>query len=191
MYVQKVKISALVLSAIALVYIASQMIPIALGNITVSTPVQSSQREQYTFFATTTGQTVFSTTTTAVSTNITPWIDSNGRVDNGYFVISGAKDVKLYFGRGDTSGQGNTGSTAFTVQVSQDGSTWYEYPRLQPATTTLATADAAATTVSSAGITAATTTDVFNMVDLGWFAVRCTVTETTDGEHSCSASAEF
>ena len=191
MYVQKIKLGALALTAVAIVYIALQMIPLAFGNVTVSTPTQDTQRVLYTFFATSTNQTNFATTTTAVSTNIDPWFDEQGQLDRGYFVISGAKDVTLFFGRGDTTGQGNTGSTEYTVQVSQDGSTWYDYTRMQPASTTLATADARFTTVSSAGIVAATTTDVFKMVDLGWYAVRCTVTETTDGEHSCSASAEF
>jgi len=175
---------------IAVVALGFSLFNNTFGNVTYSNATQAGRSENYRFFATSTNQTVFSTTTSAVSTSITPWTDTNGRIDRGYFVIEGAKSVHLFFGRGGSKGP-NTGSTSFSVDVSADGSTWYDYARLQLATTTKATADLFFKSVSSGVIGAATTTDVYTMQDLGWYAVRCQVTETTDGEHSCSARAEF
>lgn len=164
---------------------------VASADTTLHRQVENDSYKEYRFFATSTTQTFFATTTTATSTNILPWFTTDGVRDNGQFVIAGAKEVLVFFGRGDTTGQGNTGTTTFKIQTSPDGTDWYDYPRLQAATTTLASADARFSTVSTAGIAAATTTDVFKLTDLGWYSIRCIVVETTDGEHSCSASATW
>ena len=162
------------------------------GNVTSTIPVPTEKLETYTFFATSTAQTFFATTTSAVSTAITPWTDSNGRIDNGYFVIAGAKDVTFYFGRGDThAGGGNTGTSVFTVEVSPNGTDWTAYPQLAKATTTPTTADTYFARSANSTITAATTTDIYKLSDTGWYAVRCRVVETTDGEHSCKATATY
>lgn len=187
----KLTVGILAIAAVIAAIIVNFSGTFALGNITSTSPSQVNNTEFYKFFASSTDATSFSTTTSAVSTSIDQWIDSNGRIDKGYFVISGAKDVKLYFQRGDTSGVGNTGSTTYSVQVSPDGTDWYAYNRLQNSTSTIADADGEYVTVGSYIIEAATSTVPFTMTDLGWYAVRCHVTEATDGEHSCSARAEF
>jgi len=118
------------------------------------------------------------TTTTATSTNNT--------VGDGAFRIGGAKNVTMFFSRGGTV-QPNTGSTLFKVQVTPDGSNWFDYNVLtrMVATTTYPNASASVT------IAAATSTELANLRDLGFYAVRCIVVETTDGEHNCKAVAEF
>lgn len=156
-----------------------------------SPTVTNSTFRTYNFFvSSTTPFAALATTTSATSTNILPYADTAGRIDNGYMVISGAKSVSFFFGRGGTI-QPNTGSTRYRVQVSPDGSTWYDYANLRKATTTVTTSDLNYSFVSSATIVAATTTDVYQMGYLGWYAVRCIALETTDGEHQCSAYVEY
>ncbi len=127
------------------------------------------------------------TTTTATSTNNT--------IGDGSFKIAGAKRVVMYFSRGGVI-QPNTGSTLFKVQVSPDGVNWYDYNRLLPniATSTNSTGVADSDyKVGSVTITAATSTSI-NALDLRGFqfySVRCIAVETTDGEHTCKATAEF
>jgi len=156
------------------------------------------QFKTYTFFATSTVQTVFATSTSATSTSITSWVNDKGEIDNGYFVIAGAKEVNLLFKRGDaTFGGGNTGTTTFKIQVTQDATNWYDYNQLQRITTTT-TGDTYFTRVASTNsgasdtnVGAATSTILYKMDDLGWFGVRCIVVEETDGEHSCQATASY
>lgn len=143
----------------------------------------------YQFFASTTNPSTLATTTSATSTNIVPFFDTQGRYDKGYMVIAGAKNVEMYFSRGDLSGQGNTGSTLYKVQVTgsmtPSESDWYDFSKLVQATST--------TVQASASIGAATSTLRYGM-NLDYtapYAVRCIVVETTDGEHGCSASATF
>ena len=155
---------------------------VALGSVTFTVPTQTVNTHQnFTFFS--------ATTTTATSTNT-----SDG---GGYFKIAGAESVNLFFQRGDTTGQGNTGTSTFSVQVTPDGSSWYDYTHLQRVTN-VTTGDTyftrVANTNSGASVTntgAATSTTVYRMDALGWYAVRCIVVEQTDGEHTCKASAEF
>lgn len=118
------------------------------------------------------------TTTTATSTNLTG--------GGGYFPIAGAKKVTMYFSRGGVV-QPNTGSTLFKIEVTPDGTNWYPYNVLtqNSATTTYPAV------VSTISISAATSTTITQMRDLGFYAIRCIVVETTDGEHTCKASAEF
>ena len=163
------------------------------ADVTTQQMATPGQFKTYTFFATSTAQTSFATTTTATSTNITPWTNTSGTIDNGYFVIAGAKKVTFYFKRGDTTGQGNSGSTNYRIQVANKPapteSDWYYYNKLvqNVATSTVFT------TLSSDTITAATSTviDSMQMDNDAFFAVRCIAVETTDGEHSCSASAQY
>ena len=127
----------------------------------------------YTFFN--------ATTTTATSTNIN---DSAGQ---GYANIEGAKKVTFAFARGDTTGQGNTGTSAFSIEVTHDGANWFSYKNLLSATST------EIAPFASYSIAAATTT-VFLSMDLTndiFNGVRVIVNETTDGEHSASAKIEF
>jgi len=157
------------------------------GQVSKDIAVPDNYFQNYTFFASTTGQTIYATTTSAISTSITPYFAADGRKDNGYFVIAGAKSVTFYFQRGDTSGQGNTGSTVFSVDVSSDGTTWYDYGNLNSATSTTPTG-LSSYTISAASTTALLSLDLTNDA---LYAVRCEVVEATDGEHSCRASAQF
>lgn len=160
------------------------------AGVTQAGPTVTRDTTQYfNFFASTTGQTNFATTTTATSTSIIPYFDSNGRLDNGYFVIAGAKKVTIYVSRGDTSGQGNTGTSTFNLQITSKAnptsSDWFNFSKLVQATST--------TEQPTAAIAAATSTLRYGM-DIDYdsvYAVRCIVVETTDGEHSCAAMATF
>lgn len=134
---------------------------------------QAGYSDNFTFFT--------ATTTTATST-------SDG---GGGFVIAGAKHVNLYVSRGDTTGQGNSGSSIFRFQVTPDGTNWYYYTDLRNITSESFTSAAFDTRVGSSTIAAATSTSIYSMDTLGWFAIRCIVIEATDGEHTCKARAEF
>lgn len=165
----------------------------AFGAITVDQGASSGVYRTYDFFASTSpvaglvSSTILATTTTATSTNITAFSDSTfGRYVTGAFDITGAKKVTFYFSRGDTSGQGNAGATTFKVQATRDGTTWFDVSRLLGV-------DVSATATSTVTITAATSTivDGLDIKDQAYKQVRCIVVETTDGEHSCAASASF
>ena len=145
-----------------------------LGNITKQIAVPSSNYQNYRFFSTSTDQTVYSTSTSAVSTSIDPWIDSNGRVDKGMFITAGAKEVIFFFT--------TTGTSTFAIDLSDDGTNWYDYNYLRENDVALT----ATTTVTVDG----TTTVVF-MQDGIPYAVRCSVAEIADGNHSCRASARW
>lgn len=121
------------------------------------------------------------TTTNATSTNLTG--------GGGYALIGGAKNVTVYFSRGDTTGTGNSGSNLFKLQVSPDGSTWNDYSRLRQATTTN-NANDFAILAGSGTISAATSTLTYSMETLGFYAVRCISVETTDGEATCKVGIE-
>lgn len=184
---KKVSLLALgVVIALAVFYITTIAPNLALGDVVTDVPTHEGQFQEYTFFATSTDQTSFATTTSATSTNIATWTNSQGRVDNGYFVVNGAKRVTFYFSRGDTTGEGNTGSSEFSVEASPDGENWYDFERLLQV-------DSNKTSTSSVTISAATSTTVasLDLVEHNFFAVRCIVVETTDGEHSCSATASY
>lgn len=160
------------------------------GKITTENPGQAGGvYRSYDFFASTTAQTNFATTTSATSTSITAWFDSNGRRVDGAFGIEGAKRVNFYFSRDAGTGS-NDGSTNFSIQTTRDGTTWNNYNRLRQATTTNNANDLSVLT-SSATISAATSTLIYSMETLGFKAVRCVIVETTDGSHSCAVSADF
>lgn len=160
------------------------------GVITNDAPVRTPSYMTYEFFSSTTpaGVELYATTTTATSTNRIAGYDSAGRYDAGYFVIAGAKKVTLFFGRGGRTGA-NTGSSDFQIEVSHDGTTWYDWNKLlQNVATSTNQWQIATTTIS-----AATSTLIFDMSisNTALYAIRCIVTETTDGEHSCRAAAEW
>lgn len=166
----------------------------AKADVVVTQMSTPGQFKTYQFFATSTSQTNFATTTSATSTNITQWTNSRGELDNGYFVIAGAKKVTTYFKRGDTLGTGNSGSTTYKVQVTNKSSPtesdWYDYNKLVQ---NVATTTANITIPSSITISAATSTVItsLQMENDAFWGLRCIVVETTDGDHSCSASAQY
>lgn len=168
----------------------------AFGAITIDNPTQVNTYQTYDFFASTTAQTgtvsstVLATTTTATSTSIISFVDSTyGRYVDGSFSIRGAKKVTIYFTRGGATSP-NTGTSTFRIQTTKDGTTWDDYNQLVSATST----SVSNTLVqSNAYIQAATSTLIFGM-DLDYTsykAIRCIVVETIDGEHQCSAAAQF
>lgn len=125
------------------------------------------------------------TTTTAVSTNIIPAFDANGKYDDGALDIRGAESATFYFSRGGATGA-NTGKTVFTVEGSPDGTNWYAISRL------IGT-DVSATATSTVTIAAATSTVPYS-VDLTYHnfkKLRCKATETTDGDHGCRATISW
>lgn len=125
------------------------------------------------------------TTTTATSTND---IAVNDPTQKG-MDIKGAKKVNLYFTRGGATGP-NTGSTNFRIQVSPDeGANWHYFNKLVQ---NLATSTDP-TSLSSVTISAATSTVIVSL-DLrtdAFSRMRCIAVETTDGEHTCTATVEF
>jgi hypothetical protein len=127
---------------------------------------------QYRFaelFATSTTDTTYSTTTTATSNAV---------------YVHGSERVTFFFSRGGLF-TANTGLSIFKVQVSPDGTDWYDYSRLYGT-------DVSKTATSTVTINAATSTVVYSMDTLeSFYAVRCVVTETTDGEHGCAVGITF
>lgn len=116
------------------------------------------------------------TTTTASSTPIN---------------IAGAKKVTLFFSRGDTTGQGNSGSSAFSVTVSGDDSNYVQYNKLIDNVTN--TNAQTLTRVGSVSLAAGTSTKTYSM-DLdrdGFIGMKCGVIETTDGEHTCKVLVQY
>lgn len=164
------------------------------GNVTAEQPTQTDNFVDYNFFfssSTAPASGLQATTTSATSTNISSWIDSNGRVDNGSMNITGAKKVNFYFKRGDTSGNGNAGATNYRVQVSPDGTDWYYWSnwKINASSTPLT---ATTNTTGTFTVTGTTTVTASMVLDNDSFkSVRCIAIETTDGEHSCRATAEF
>lgn len=131
------------------------------------------------------------TSTSATSTNIDASTGSFGEIDRGYMVVAGAEEVTMYFSRGDASGNGNSGSSSFSVEVSPDGSTWNDYNKLISNVTN--TNSQTKTRVASVSIAAGTSTTIgaLDLSDDAIYAIRCIAVETTDGEHTCKASAKF
>ena len=165
------------------------------GYISNDVPSGTPQSYQhYEFFASTTlttvTPTVFATSTTATSTNITGFYDNLGRYNDGKFKIAGAKKVSVYFDRTTDPAVGNAGSSRFRVQVSPNGTDWYDWNKL---VVNAATTTANITSLNAVTISAATSTDIVGL-DLSantFRFMRCIVLETTDGTHRCSASAEW
>lgn len=140
------------------------------AGITYTAPVLQNSLVNHTFFS--------ATTTNATSTSAQEPGDRVLRLD-------GADKLTFHFSRAD-NGAGNTGTSRFEVEVSPDGSSWYDFSRLH-------LADASKSATSSVSISAATSTTLASMdIEHNAFRfARCLVVETTDGEHSCSASVQY
>lgn len=124
---------------------------------------------------------------TATTTNATSTNTSDG---GGYFVINNAKNVVMYFSRGGAT-SANTGTSTFNVQVSPNGSNWYDYRDLRAIGSEINASAAYDTRTGSSSIEAATSTKMYTLDAKGFYAIRCIVVETIDGEHTCKAAAEF
>lgn len=165
----------------------------AQGNVTNNT-TSALQPElvTYTYFATSTNQRVVSgitynaTSTTATSTNILPWFDTNGALDSGWANIAGAKKATLYLKRGDRTGTGNAGSTKFQIQVTPDGTNWFYWSKLQENASSTIGFTAKTYTIESTALTLVGTSTVVATMDLtndSFLGVRVIANETTDGDH--------
>ena len=155
----------------------------------MDTPVPVSRLNNYDFFASTTNPTGGSdaTSTSATSTNINPYFDTSGRYDQGYFNINGAQRVTFYFTRQDNGG--NAGSSTFSVQVTPDGTNWYNFNKL---ISNVATTTPPGSTKATAVLTG-TSTEI-DSLDLRYDAflgVRCIVVKSVDGQAICKATAAF
>lgn len=144
------------------------------GEVNFSQKADSESYQTYNFFT--------ATTTSATSTNLTG--------GGGYMIVAGAHDVIFYFGRGDTRGTGNSGSSRFNVQVSPDGTNWYDYNELGQVTISQ-DANSFFVRQGTTTIAAATSTTMWAMEDNSYYAVRCITVRVTDGEATCRASATF
>lgn len=172
-------------------FILEKKTPNKLSAQTSDTPnVTENSYRLYEFFASTTAPTTVATTTDATSTSITPFMTTDGIYDAGWFKVAGAKEVTLFFSRGGAT-SANTGTSTFKVQVTADGTNWFDYNGLSDATTTVTSADDFFKTYSDVVIEAATSTKIMKMAEKGWLGIRCIVLETIDGEHRCRAAAEF
>ncbi len=149
----------------------------AFGAITSDTLVQNEPAsfKAFEFFT--------ATTTTATSTNLTG--------GGGHFVVAGAKKIALTLARGGAT-SANTGTTVFRVQGTKDPSlataNWFYVTDIESSTST-----ATYTSDLALAVTAATTTYhvALDMTNRPLFAIRVVAVETTDGEHTASAVAEF
>lgn len=160
------------------------------AGITSETPSPQGSFRNFTFFASSTVQTDFSTSTAATSTDIVPYFTTSFGKDYGYFVIANAKRVTVFFQRGDTSGQGNASTSTFWVETSPDGITWYRSQNLISATSGARVDNA---------ILNGTSTQLFSL-DLVYnsvYAVRCMVLGAVLGDqtgkqsHQCRATADW
>jgi hypothetical protein len=165
------------------------------GRVTLQQPTTQGRFIQYNFFfssSTSPLSGLQATTTSATSTNVTGWFDNDGRYVDGKLPISGAKKVSFYFGRGDTTGQGNSGSSRFNVQVSPDGSNWYYWGKwVQNASTSAGFVPISVTNADFAVNGTSTEIATMDLTYDSFLYARCIVVETTDGEHTCMATAEF
>lgn len=159
------------------------------GVVSSEIPTNQDTVVNYEFFASSTAPTTVATTTSATSTNIRPYFDSNGRYDDGSVSLVGAEKATFYFSRGGAT-SANTGTSTFSIEVSPDGSNWYDFNKLVQ---NRATSTANITILDSVAIEAATSTTIVSL-DLRYDAfvkARCIVVETIDGEHRCRATVEY
>lgn len=151
-------------------------------------PALANQYRSYQFFASSTLSTLNATSTTATSTNIVAYFDSNGQRVDGSLNIAGAKAVNLIATRGDSLGTGNTGSSVVKFQVTTDGTTWLDYNDLRQVS---ATSTANINRLGIIPFAAGTSTVMYSMNTLGFLKLRCINVETTDGDVICEASAQY
>lgn len=181
----------LIFAALVALFFVAQSVS---ANITVQDAGAVNEWREYNFFHASSTDTslIGATTTQATSTGVT-YMDSNGRVDNGYIVLKGADAVTLWFTRYGASN--STATSTFSVQVSPDGTTWVDYNKLISNTTN--TNAQMLTRVGSVQIVGATSTTMVSM-DMGdaIYAVRCianfasTTVETTDS-NECRATVNY
>lgn len=158
--------------------------------ITSDITVPTDTYRTYQFFASSTAPTTVATSTVgfATSTSIIAWNDTSGRVDNGAFVIAGAKRVEIYFSRGGVT-HANTGSSIFTIQESPDGVNWYAVSKLvQSTSTSISAAGEVGTWMLTGTSTVTLALDTFYD---DYYSLRCVVNNVTDGEAGCLAAATF
>jgi N-acetyl-beta-hexosaminidase len=101
-------------------------------------------------------------------------------------VVAGAKKIALMFTRANHS----AGSTAFTVEVSLDGTTYVAYNKL----ISNATNTNAQTLTRVASVSLASNTSSYVTMDLEHdtiYSIRVTATETTDGTHTAKVMCEW
>ena len=162
----------------------------AKAYITLDTSTLTVQYRIVDFFATSTNQGPgIATSTSATSTDISGYFDTSGRYDNGIAYIGGAKKVTLYFGRSQFGGI-NTGTSTFRIQVTPDGSNWYDYNKLIQ---NIATSTTNVTPVTSVTISAATSTTITSM-DLvydNFYGIRCIETIAGNGQNTCRATIAY
>ena len=180
-------LSVLIIIAIIIIGV-SYNIKQAKAVITLDTSTLSIQYRVFDFFASSTLQTSFATSTNATSTNMISYFDSSGRLDSGIAYIGGAKKATLYFSRA-SSAAGNSGSSNYRVQVTPDGTNWYDYNKLIQNVSTSTTV----TSLPSITIGAGTSTTITSM-DLNYdnfYGIRCVIVFTTDGSGLCRASISY
>lgn len=162
-----------ILGSVALLIAAILGIQFAYGSI-ARTPTRVGEVVPYTFFS--------ATTTTATST-------TDG---GGGFVIAGAKKITLQFKRGGITNP-NTGSTLFRVQGTIDGGdTWQNVGNFVSSTSTTETFTVNALYGNSVTLTGTSTENIgIDIEKIPYYAIRVIAIETTDGEHTAKALAEF
>lgn len=160
------------------------------ANIQNDTAGYVNSWQEYNFFhSSSTNDNLFGATTTNATSTGTTFTDSNGRIDNGYFVLKGAEAATMYFTRYGASDSEAT--STFNIQVSMDGTTWIDYNKMISNVTNSNSQEL--TRVSSVTIVGATST-VMTSLDLNQdapYAVRCIATIGDDGSNECRATAKY
>lgn len=101
-------------------------------------------------------------------------------------VIAGAKKVTFFFTRTNHS----AGSTAFSVEVSLDGTTYVTYNKLISNVTN--TNAQTLTRVASVSLNSNTTSTVsMDLTTDAFYCLKVTATETTDGTHTVQMLTEY
>jgi N-acetyl-beta-hexosaminidase len=101
-------------------------------------------------------------------------------------VVAGAKKVSFMFTRTNHS----SGSSAFSVEVSLDGTTYVAYNKLISNVTNTN----AQTLTRVASVSLASNTSTYATMDLehdAIYSIKVTATETTDGNHTAKAIIEW
>lgn len=110
------------------------------------------------------------------------------------FTIQGAKKVELYFTRNASST--SVATSTFSVQVSPDGTDWYDYNKLiSNVTNTNVQEETRVASVSITGATSTTITSLDIESDV-FYSIRCvasnaSTTIETDDSNTCTAAAEY
>jgi len=166
------------LIVIALALLAFSFSPRVFGSITNRISANNVKELQtYSFFS--------ATTTSATSTNLS--------AGGGFLTVSGAKKIDFYFTHGGTATT-STATSTFSVQFTPDGTNWYDYSKL-----VTSTSSAVVATVPIVGATSTVIANISTILTDTFYGLRCIALEGTtgraggsgDGEHTCTAQAEF